>query len=110
MNREIEFRAWDGKEMGCFGLSDICAHGDVIYADKDGDFTIEMPLMQYTGLNDKNGVKIFEGDVIMISATDFSHSFPETIDDIFKAHSLCGESSTHWEVIGDIHQNPELIN
>jgi hypothetical protein len=66
-------------------------------------------VMYFTGLHDKNGKEIYEGDRIMISANDFSHAFPETIDDIFKAYQLVGRPETHWEVIGDIYNNPELL-
>jgi hypothetical protein len=111
MSREIKFRVWskEPKKMNPgFDMHDVFRlhtepRNPPVYPYEN------YVLMQCTGLKDKNGKEIYEGDRIMIHAVDFSHSFPETIDDIFKAHRLCGESTTHWEVIGNIYENPELL-
>jgi len=104
--REIKFRAWIDNKVDAPEMisSDIVLSNFGYYLD-DSDIT----LMQYTGLKDKNGVEIYEGDCIEIHAIDFSHKFSETIDDIFKAHALVGNSETRWEVIGNIYENPELL-
>lgn len=82
---------------------------------------------QYTGLSDKNGKRIFEGDVVAQSWYDHD----EPIDDIFgevvyctrdcsfsvlntekKAMEQLGQCNAfYWEieVIGNIHDNPELL-
>lgn len=83
---------------------------------------------QYTGLKDKNGKKIFEGDIIK----EWSHwhkNLSATVPDIecylvvcdylgslyLKKNISCGEVSTPLirtsivEVIGNIHDNPELL-
>ena len=118
--REIKFRAWDnerkimrfGDEDGMSGLF-VEFDGAVSSIDFDcpdgGIGSSDVELMQFTGLKDKNGKEIFEGDIINIYAKDFSHKFQENIDDIFKAHRLCGESKTHWEIIGNVHQDSNLL-
>lgn len=66
---------------------------------------------RYTGLKDKNGVKIFEGDIVKLSD---GYAFPI----IFKDGCFliaCGDSALplalfkEREVIGNIHDNPELL-
>lgn len=73
---------------------------------------------QYTGLCDKNGKKIFEGDIVLL---DFSDGIPETGDIVwsrtdarFKFNSPDGteygiDVTDVFEVIGNIHDNPELL-
>lgn len=64
MNREIKFRAWDkscNKMRGTNGVKDCFA------IRSDGSINYDFQLMQYTGLKDKNGVEIYEGDVIPVN-------------------------------------------
>lgn len=72
---------------------------------------------QYTGLTDKNGKKIFEGDILNCSSfsgiNDFKNCAVKWCD-LFLSfrsdkHSLSGDFRQDYEVIGNIHDNPELI-
>ncbi len=87
------FRSWNGKDM--------VYHRPGAFLPLPGEV-----LMQYTGLVDKNGNKIWEGDILNNPQDDY-HT---TIDWDF--HILKSLACYHNEakVLGNIHQNPELLN
>lgn len=115
--REIKFRAWDtdNKTMTHFGFYDV----PEMYSDKD-------TVMQFTGLKDKNGKEIYEGDVLMYPATDgrgkgsveWSDSFcswmlaradySETFSSF--AYPRHTDGTCRFEIIGNIYENPELLS
>ena len=129
MNREILFR---GKHIHTTKrnkhLNGTWVHGylsdkNYIY-DKslNGEFLVdESTICQYTGEKDKNGKKIFEGDILEAHLDDF---FPEDVTRVrvaFENMKWClvqkgmipdpfetGDGK-NWEVIGNVFDNPELI-
>lgn len=122
MNREIIFR---GKPVGKGGIwvEGIGAYktqtAEHIIVNAKGESIEVVHLSQYTGLKDKNGKKIFEGDIIESKGYKHLVMYNENFAG-FRAVSviypkdLCGINQ-HWinecgkVVIGNIYDNKELI-
>ena len=115
MKREIKFRAWDidDKEM-LYEPGTNCLEDDLnrqFTCDND-----QYHWMQYTGLKDKNGKEIYEGDTLehkpygLIKQVVF-HEASFMLEDSGIAVSLSvmwKENTEHLEISGNIHENPEL--
>lgn len=119
--REIKFRAWDKKNkvmlLGSGRPTDsflICSGGKGISTQGDGEFE----LMQYTGLKDKNGKEIYEGDVVKTKDGTFKVYWNKYVWAFNSPDQYIPFSSYDWEsfeemnleVIGNIYENSELIS
>jgi len=120
--REIKFRAWNKakKEM-------LVDWQDTIWVEYLGfDGGDQWEIMQYTGLKDKNGKEIYEGDLLQnkygrigkVVWHDYSASFDtvfvrDTSLDMTVDNKSFGFKDSNWhnliEVIGNIHENPVLL-
>jgi uncharacterized phage protein (TIGR01671 family) len=118
MSRVIKFRAWDSETNTVTPDATIpelvtraVEHGRSIVAWE------KLELMQYTGLKDKNGVEIYEGDVVKAKGFE-----PEIYEVVFDRGGFCLKNGDAWdnpdikyveeehgEVIGNIYQHPELL-
>ena len=111
--RTIKFRAWDAESKKMFSAQDLSQAR--IYWDWLG--LKDVKLMQYTGLKDKNGKEIYEGDIIM-SIYGTGHVVYHERKALF-GHEVKGSygefvfieiyrNIQETEVIGNIYENPEL--
>jgi len=133
--REIKFRVWDKSDrrmiydckeldsamtdydilinlkgeifLGADHCSDCCR----LHVDRD-DPTEDYIIMQYTGLKDKNGKEIYEGDVLKLQ---YKKAHPNIIvirnyiEDTFHLEDELGWGDTRCIVIGNIYENPDLL-
>ena len=130
--REIKFRAWDSEAETMFyseypiDLNFFEFSGNSLKAWRvvEAPSTIHEPpyptpeeldnIMQYTGLKDKNGKEIYEGDVVRRTHND-GNDYNDVIKfgDIgwnpFVDDMLDGADSCYFEIIGNIYENPELL-
>jgi hypothetical protein len=106
--REIKFRAWNlkTKRWNTVGQHNIY-HGQLMPT-----FEGEQVLMQYTGLKDKHGTEIYEGDIVKIlhiSGSGKTHEFIREVK--WFGHGYASYLETYGiEVIGNIWENPELLD
>lgn len=111
MSREIKFRIFaatdDGLEM--IYLSELdCDNGLWFESHKHIDEYSET-IMQYTGLKDKNGKDIYEGDLVNCNRYENEENYILEIKDIRYLPSELSGSNLNWkEVIGNVYQNTEL--
>lgn len=122
--REIKFRAWDNVQEVMLSVENIDFRNDLITFNEDDNSltdTFEMiTLMQYTGMKDKNGKEIYEGDIVgslcmraEVIFEDGSFRF-KWLDKITKRVRKYNEpmfknTNIVFEVIGNIYENKELL-
>jgi len=108
--REMKFRVFD--DDGMIGPDDLAFEKYGLLADQ---LNSEPTLMQYTGLKDKNGKEIYEGDIVNSWYEEYNTG---GIGSEFKKHIVefkmgaftnCINTYKPIEVIGNIYENPELL-
>lgn len=128
MSREIKFRAWLKEERKMvnvetlfIGINRLCFGNskteDLFFRDFE-----EVELIQYTGLKDKNGKEIYEGDIVLVESGGILTRYKTVVE--FKEGALIasliseenhfyifnpGFDSNDFEVIGNIYENKNLL-
>lgn len=119
-NREIKFKAWNGSQMS----SNVITIQELANKDFAWDAN-KLVWLEYTGLKDKNGIEIYDGDVLdsggkygyigeLVFVTwnqDELQWVVSTKDNDFRdcLRSCFSDKSIVWEVIGNVYQNPNLV-
>lgn len=124
MDREILFRAWHKDSKVMFEVLAIAFYMKKVGVKWHGaerDIAInQFEIMQFTGLHDKNGTAIFEGDVVRsnnkayedvpsINSVSFVNGCFKLVAPRINDIPLFNYQSKDIEVIGDIFSNPELL-
>lgn len=135
--RELKFRAWDKKSkkiriVESIGFGELsyynegypvtnmigrdCIHDKDIIIHRD---SYQHELMQYTGLKDKNGKEIYEGDILLYDSGSktsvfynngaFVRSYGNSNMYLLYDSFIEDGCLYNYEVIGNIYENPELL-
>ncbi|NHI48000.1 hypothetical protein FDE94_08980 [Clostridium botulinum] len=132
--REIKFRAWDKKTkkmrtVESIGFGELCYYNEgypvvnMIGRDciNDKDIIIhrdsyQHELMQYTGLKDKTGKELYEGDIIKTFCGELriikyleEYGAFKAIHLKYKEGSIMNLKNLEFKIIGNIYKNPELV-
>jgi uncharacterized phage protein (TIGR01671 family) len=144
--REIKFRAWDNKKkewllgyelknLGGFSLfGELMLLGEwssvlsTFLFSRNGYTSDDLIVMQFTGLKDKNGKEIYEGDYLVVwelgcDTDKFTYEVKWCGGEDYPAFDLVGwpneeinglselvqSGDWEYEVIGNIYENPELV-
>lgn len=126
------YRAWNKATKAMYEVDDIMSIDfgkseisvKTLFFERTNYYKFDdIILMQSTGLTDKNGKEIFEGDIVKVTDDDERTNFPDGgigticgLDEIFmwyidgQVHNGLFDISQEYyiEVIGNIHTNPEL--
>lgn len=118
--REIKFRAWDKekKKMEFVGAIDWTENEKIItcntsttkhYSFQEGEQEDDFVLMQYTGLKDKNGKEIYEGDIVKMLVDSLNGE--ENVEVKWRKEGFWQyfNGFDNCEVVGNIYSNPELL-
>ena len=130
--REIKFRAWlkEDKKMVNVETMDF-ADKSMQYLEKSEIVNAyllrrvifdDIELMQYTGLKDKNGAEIYDGDIVLVELSGTSTWYKTVVkikEGAFIASLIdgedyiyifnCGFDSNDFEILGNIYENKNLL-
>lgn len=111
--RSLKFRAWDGKKM----IEDVVPASEsyiIEVYEYEYQYVEVEAVEQYTGLKDKNGKEVYEGDIVSVRNKNRKNEYDIGVVEFGKAAFRCpfllGKyHSGQVEVIGNIHENTDLL-
>ena len=112
--RKIKFRAWETISQSMMSWKELLPELSRILASTKQKNVI---LMQYTGVKDRKGKEIYEGDILKLIKSPYAGRL-HVVEFFEGAFCLCDVMDTRlhfnlaqWpgEIIGHIHDNPELL-
>lgn len=113
--REIKFRAWNKKlkkfapESCSIQIQGDDAHVSFDYFDGNFNTAVwalsDVELMQYTGLKDEKGVKLYEGDIYLKWGERYKCDFERVMYEKQECLIFGGD----FMIVGNIYENPELL-
>lgn len=118
MSRELKFRAWDGDKMhkvwSLLGTN-LCKVPKKSYPYSE-DIVVK-DIMQYTGIEDYDGVEVYEGDIIEYNNQKGKYYKIYWDECALSILADCGErirdlfigENTKFIIVGNIYENKELI-
>ena len=106
--RDIKFRAWEAANAQMNYdprfIAWESAAGMPLYAINRANQEPDVVLMEYTGLKDKNGKDIYEGDILKGGNGGLVQC-----EDALRVLYSSAEAARQLEVVGNIYENPELL-
>lgn len=112
--RAIKFRIWNSVGQCFHDWRELVEKNKIhLLADQQSGY----PVMQFTGLNDINGVDIYEGDIVSVPGAGncevkispyYGVSYVDS-DGYERLHADCVSEQDYPTIIGNIYQNPELL-
>lgn len=125
MTREIKFRAWDkDKKQWLFGyelpnLGGFSLFGEVMMLGEWSSIPLDklndIEVMQFTGLLDKNGKEMYEGDIVRTDDHEIAKIEWDAPEFVAMYRGLGGywnalSLPNNTEIIGNIYEHPNLLN
>lgn len=121
--KDFDFRIWDNHHIGCSNRDCKCKITKYVYGEvakiRLSEFKEDCEIELWTGLYDKNNQKIYEGDIVsFIKGKVFVRYFlteskfafcVEQGGMFFLIEELRKLNASEYEVVGNIHENSELL-
>lgn len=132
--RDIKFRAWDKFIGEWLDMAGFMFHKGELVKSINFAAVVDPAVMQYTGLKDRNGTEIYEGDIVAITSKYKQVKSPKLFEVVvnlewdgymhdFVCNDADGDNSpvhhletdddkhqiTNGEVIGNIYENGDLL-